>query len=135
LKDTADKHMKMKQKKAAVKDQAGLGLVETLVAMAVLGTSVVAFISGLSAGSIAVREQDNLASTQRLAQTQMEYTRSYAYTAGALTYPELTAPPDYNISVTVSSVPGADSNIQKIIVTVNREGAATATVEGYKVNR
>jgi type II secretory pathway pseudopilin PulG len=135
LKYTKDISMKMRLMKAAVKNQAGIGLVETLVAVAVLGTSVVAFVYGLSAGSIAVKEQDNTASTQRMAQTQMEYIRSYPYIVGALTYPELTAPQDYNISVTVNNVPGADSNIQKITVTVTREGAATATFEGYKVNR
>ena len=37
--------------RAAARGQKGFGLVETLVAVAILGTSVAAFISGLSAGS------------------------------------------------------------------------------------
>jgi type II secretory pathway pseudopilin PulG len=115
--------------------QIGLGLVETLIALAILGTSVTAFIAGLSAGSIAIKEQDKIASLQSLAQTQFEYTKSYAYSAGALTYPTVSAPPDYSITVGVSPVPNTDTNIQKITVTVNRDGAATVTVSGYKVNR
>ena len=120
--------------RATAQGQRGLGLVETLVAVAILGTSVVAFISGLSAGSLAVREQDRIAVTQGLAQTQLEYTKSYAYNPGAVTYPAVAAPPGYSIAVSVSAVPGTDTNIQKITVTVSREGAAL-TVEGYKVNR
>jgi len=113
-------------------DQRGLGLVETLVAVAILGTAVVAFATGLSAGSIAVRGQDEIAVTQGLAQTQLEYTKSYAYNPGAVTYPAVAAPPDYSISVGVSAVPGTDANMQKITVTVSREGQAIETVEGYK---
>jgi type II secretory pathway pseudopilin PulG len=120
---------------ATVKGQIGLGLVETLVAVAVLGTSVVAFISGLSAGSLAIREQDRTMVAQGLAQTQLEYTKSYAYNAGASTYPTVSAPPGYSISVGVSAVPNTDTNMQKITVTVSREDAATVTIEGYKANR
>ena len=121
--------------RAKAPDQRGLGLVETLVAVAILGTSVVAFAAGLSAGSIAVRGQDEIAVTQGLAQTQLEYTKSYAYNPGAVTYPAVAAPPGYSISVGVSAVPGTDANMQKITVTVSREGQAVETVAGYKVNR
>jgi type II secretory pathway pseudopilin PulG len=121
--------------RAAAQGQTGFGLVETLVAVAILGTSLVAFISGLSAGSIAVREQDRTAVTQELAQTQLEYTKSYAYNPGAVTYPAVAAPAGYSISVGVSSVAGTDANIQKITVIVSRAGETMATVAGYKVNR
>jgi hypothetical protein len=120
---------------AAAQGQIGLGIVETLVAVAILGTSVVAFISGLSAGSIAIREQDRIAVSQGLAQTQLEYTKSYAYIPGAATYPAVSAPSGSSISVGVSAVPSTDANIQKITVTVSRNGAAMVTVAGYKVNR
>jgi type II secretory pathway pseudopilin PulG len=116
-------------------DQRGLGLVETLIAVAILGTSVVAFAAGLSAGSISVREQDEMAVAQGLAQTQLEYTKSLDYVPGAVTYPPLAAPPGYSLSIGVSTVPDADINIQRITVTVSREGDDTFTVEGYKVNR
>jgi prepilin-type N-terminal cleavage/methylation domain-containing protein len=121
--------------RAAARGQKGFGLVETLVAVAILGTSVAAFISGLSAGSIAVRGQDVTAVSQGLAQTQMEYTKSYAYNPSAVTYPAVTAPTGYSISVSVSAVPSADTNIQKITVTVSRTGETPVTVAGYKVNR
>jgi type II secretory pathway pseudopilin PulG len=120
--------------RVATQGQMGFGLVETLVAVAILGTSVAAFISGLSAGSIAVREQDKIAVTQGLAQTQMEYTKGNPYNPGAVIYPAVAAPPGYSITVGVSSVPNTDTDMQKITVTVSGQDV-TVTVAGYKVNR
>jgi len=116
-------------------DQGGLGLVETLVAVAILGTAVVAFATALSAGSIAVGENDREALAQGLAQSQLEYTKSCAYGPGAVTYPLLDAPADYSVSVAVDAVPNADADIQKIIVTVDHDGQEIIKVEDYKVNR
>ena len=116
-------------------DQQGLGLVETLVAVAILGTSVVAFVVSLSAGSLAVAEQDTETVAQSLAQTQMEYTKNYAFNPAASTYPTVAAPAGYSITVGVSPVPGTDSNMQKITVTVLRDGSSAFLVSDYKVNR
>ena len=115
--------------------QAGLGLVETLVAVAILGTSVVAFAVSLSAGAIAVGEQDGMVTAQSLAQTQLEDTKSYAYDAGAGTYPAVAAPAGYAVTVGVSAVPGTDADIQKITVTVSLGGVGILMIEDYKVNR
>ncbi len=115
--------------------QTGLGLVETLVAVAVLGTSVIAFVAALSAGSIAVAEQDEDVVAQGLAQSQLEYTKSYAYDTEAVTYPAIAAPEGYDITVTVSPVPGTDADIQKITATISRDGDNVLTIENYKVNR
>ena len=115
--------------------QKGLGLVETLVAVAILGTSVVAFVVALSAGSIAVTEQDEEVVAQGLAQAQLEYTKSYAYDSEASTYPTIAAPEGYTISVAVSSVPATDADIQKITATILHDGENVLTVENYKVNR
>ena len=116
-------------------DQRGLGLVETLVAVAILGTSVVAFAVALSAGSIAVGEQDDEVVAQGLVKAQLEYTKSYTYDPEATTYPAVDAPEDYSISVSVASVPDTDDDIQKITVTVSRDSEDIITVSDYKVNR
>ena len=117
------------------RDQNGLGLVETLVAVAILGTSVVAFVVALSTGSIAVGKQDEEVVAQGLAQAQLEYTKSQAYDAEASTYPAVTAPAGYTVSVAVSAVPSTDEDIQKITVDVLRGGESIIIVEDYKVNR
>jgi type II secretory pathway pseudopilin PulG len=116
-------------------DQKGLGLVETLVALAILGTSVVAFVAALSAGSIAVGEQDEKVVAQSLAQTQLEYTKSYPYDSEATAYPTVDTPEGYIISVNVTSIPETDTDIQKITVTISRDSENILTVADYKVNR
>ncbi len=115
--------------------QKGLGLVETLVAVAILGTSVVAFVAALSAGSIAVGEQDEEVVAQRLVRSQLEYTKSYSYDPNATTYPTIDVPAGYGLSVMTGSVPGTDTNIQKITVTISRDGQDILAVSDYKVNR
>ena len=126
---------RLAQVKNRAQSQTGLGLVETLVAVAILGTSVVAFVVALSAGSIAVGQQDEEVVAQGLAQTQLEYTKSYTYDPGASTYPTVDTPESYAISVNVSSVPDTDTDIQKITVTISRESESIFVVEDYKVNR
>ena len=121
--------------KVWVQDQRGLGLVESLAAVAILGTGVVAFVVALSAGSIAVREQEQQFVAQSLVQTQLEYTKSYPYDAGATAYPTVETPAGYSISVEVDPISDTDTDIQKITVTVSRDGEDLLTVENYKVNR
>ncbi|OGO17641.1 MAG: hypothetical protein A2Z15_01540 [Chloroflexi bacterium RBG_16_50_11] len=116
-------------------NQAGIGLVETLMAVAVLGTSVVAFVVGLSAGSLTVNEHDKETVSQSLAQTQMEYTKNYPYNPGAVTYPALAVPPTYSVTIGVIAVPGTDTNIQKVTVSVLKDSVSILTVSDYKVNR
>jgi type II secretory pathway pseudopilin PulG len=129
----------IRQRLARIKNRAqgqmGLGLVETLVAVAILGTSVVAFVAALSAGSIAVGDQDEEVVAQGLAQTQLEYTKSYPYDPEATTYPTVATPEGYVISVDVASIPDTDADIQKITVTISRESEDLITIEDYKVNR
>ena len=121
-------------KKGYVK-QLGLGLVETLVSVAILGTSVVAFVVALSTGSIAVGHQEREVTAQGLAQSQMESTKSYPFDPGAVTYPAITAPAGYSIDVRVAPVPDADADIQKITVTISQEEQALLSVADYKMNR
>lgn len=120
-----------------VQDQKGLGLVESLVAVAILGSSAVAFAVALSAGSIAVREQEQQVVAQSLVQAQLEYVKSYNYDPEATTYPTVGTPEGYSVSVAVGSIPesGDDTDIQRITATVSRGGDNILNVEDYKVNR
>ena len=121
--------------KLQLHSQKGMGLVEALVAVAILGTSVVAFIVSLSVGSLTVNELDQETIAQSLAQTQMEYIKNHAFIPGAITYPLLAVPATYNVSVDVTDVPGADMNIQKITVNVQKDGGDILEVTNYKVRR
>jgi len=122
-------------KSISLRNQKGISLVETIVAVAILGTAVIAFVVSLSVGSLATNELDKETIAQGLAQTQMEYIKNYLYNPEATTYPVLTPPATYSVTVNVSAVLGADTNIQKITVTVSKDGVILLTISDYKVNR
>lgn len=113
----------------------GIALVESLVALAILGTTVVTLIIALATGSIAVGQTDEATVAQGLARTQLEYIKGYAYDGGATTYPAVAAPPGYAISVGVSAIAGTNADIQKITANITRAGVLVMTIEDYKVNR
>ena len=123
--------------KVLVQDQRGLSLTETIIAVAILGITAVAFVYALSTSSVAVREADQELVAQSLARTQIEYIKGCSYNSTATTYPVLDAPERYIVSVNVTSIPetGDDPDIQKILVTISRDGANILTVEDYKLNR
>ncbi len=127
--------LKLLRLKNQLNSQTGIGLVETLMAVAILGTSVVAFVVALSVGSLTVNEQNRETIAQGLAQSQMEYTKNYAFSPGVTTYPILAVPATYSVSVNVAAVPSADTNIQKITVTVLKDGVNILTISDYKVKR
>jgi|WetSurMetagenome_2_1015567.scaffolds.fasta_scaffold585502_2 prepilin-type N-terminal cleavage/methylation domain-containing protein len=113
----------------------GMTLVETLVAIAILGVSVAAFILALSAGSIAVRMQEEDAQAQGLARSQMETIKAAAYDSTGASYSTISAPAGYSLSLSTNSALYSNSNIQKISVTVLHNGASVYALEGYKVDR
>ena len=117
------------------RDERGIALVESLVAVGILGTTVVTLIISLATGSIAIRETDEEVVVQSLARTQLEYIKGYTYDPDATTYPAVATPPGYSISVGVSSTPDADPDIQKVTANISREGTLILTIEDYKVNR
>jgi Tfp pilus assembly protein PilV len=113
----------------------GVALVEALVAVAVLGGGILTLVLAMSSGVLAVKENDRQSVAQGLARAQLEYTKSYAYNASATTYPTVSTPDGYGISVAVTTVPDTDSHIQKITAKVTFDGATIMTAEDYKVNR
>jgi len=129
------------------RDERGMSLVQSLLAIAIMGTAIVTTLVALSTGSIAVSIGDQETSAQSLVRSQLEYTKSYPYDSGAATYPgidtfdavhnpnPIALPDGYSILAETSSVPGTDNNIQKITVTVSRDGGILSVMEGFKVNR
>lgn len=118
-----------------VKGQGGLGLAETLVAVGILGTGVVALVGAMSAGSLAVGEQAQQATVQRLAAQQMETVKAAPYDITGASYVTVGAPAGYAVEVNVDSGIYTTTDIQLVTVTVTRDGADVLTIEDYKVNR
>jgi prepilin-type N-terminal cleavage/methylation domain-containing protein len=119
-----------------VRKQHGFGLVESLVALAILGSTVYMLVGSLTSGAISVDviQEDTIA--ENIGRTQMEYTMSLDYVSAPHFY-ETTDIDNNEFSVTAEASPvsGRDSNIQKITVTVYRNGRRVYVLEGFKVNR
>jgi len=120
--------------------ESGATLVETVVAMAVLATVVVTFLSGISATSKAAFLADVRATAMSLAQSQMEYAQNASYNGTTTWYPTAPIPSgkdyiDYSATINTTPVHGSEDGIQKITVTINRSGATVIKLEDYKVNR
>jgi type II secretory pathway pseudopilin PulG len=127
----------------------GIGLVESLAAVAILGTAGIAFVLSLSTGAVAVRESDQETVAQSLGRAQLEYVKNYPYHAAPTSYPyvytydatynpsPVTLPEGYDISLSASTIleAGGNTDIQKITVIISRNGEDILTIADYKVKR
>ncbi|HEY41840.1 MAG TPA: type II secretion system protein [Dehalococcoidia bacterium] len=118
-----------------IRDERGIGLAETLVAIAIIGITAVAFITALSTGALAVRESDQEAVAQQLARTQLEYVKSLPYDATGATYLTMDTPSGYTISLETDASVYTDTDIQELTVTIYRDSETILTVDAYKVKR
>ncbi len=128
--------------RVSIRRESGAALLETVVALAVLGTIAVTFLSGLVITSKAAFTADEQATAQSLAQSQMEWAQNADYVYSATQYSPVPIPSGgdyigYSANITAALLPGhiSDDNIQKITVTIKRSGADVIQLEAYKVNR
>jgi len=115
--------------------ESGLGLVDTLVALAILGTAAVAFVAAIGTSSITAGDVKADTTAQSLARSQLEYVKALPFDEKAHSYPSIATPDGYSISTDVSNIPTADKEIQVITVTVSRSDETLLIVEEYKLNR
>ena len=116
-----------------MKSEKGASLIETMVALALLGIIGVTFLMVLATTSNTRFIADERASARILAESQMENVRKQNY---AFSYDPVPIPDEY---ASYSAVIDVDSmrngNIQKITVTIKHKSREVTTLEGYKVNR
>ena len=116
-------------------NERGVTLAETLVALAIFGIVAVVFLSGLTISSKAVMVNQERVAADSLAKSQMEYVRAQDYAAS---YSEIAIPADlaaqgYDVGIGVEDV--HVDELQKITVTVDRNGDTAFTLVAYKVDR
>ena len=58
---------------ARLRSERGVALVEALVAVAILGMTLVVFLSGISTGLVTTGQSDRLSTAHELARSQIEY--------------------------------------------------------------
>ena len=122
--------------------ESGATLIETLVALAILGTVAVTFLSGIYTTSRATFLVDVRTTAMSLAQSQMEWAENATYNNAPFEYSPAPIPSGkdyvyYSANVTAALLPGhsPDDGIQKITVTVKHSGEQVFTLEDYKVDR
>jgi hypothetical protein len=116
--------------------QAGFGLVESLLAVAILGSTIFMLMGGLSTGAISVGILQEDIVAENLGRTQLEYTKSLPYNTAPFSYQSIAEVPEgYTITTEATSVSDRNENIQRLIITIYREYGAVYVLEGFKVNR
>jgi len=118
----------------------GTTLIETVVALAVLGAIAVTFLSGLATTTKAVGLTDEQTTAESLAQSQMEWVKNAGYSYNATGYSPASIPGgkdyiNYSAIIAAESLHDPDDGIQKITVTVKRSDKEVIKLEGYKVDR
>ena len=125
----------------------GFTMVEVVIAIALIGIIGVAVLSALATASMALIIADERATAESLARSQMEYVKDnnnspYDDINDPLEYsPDLASVPDgYYIDIEAVRLDPEDDGyddddgIQKITVTVSRDGEAIVTLEDFKRN-
>ena len=126
-------------RKLAVSER-GIALLETLVALALLGSVGIAFLSGLATTSRAAIIADEQTTAESLARSQLEWAKKVTYTDNATEYSPAQIPAgtdylNYSATITAEQLHNPDDGIQKITVTVKHSGKEVITLECYKVDR
>jgi len=126
--------------------QRGFTLVEVVVSIAVLGMTSAALMSAMSTGFLGYRVVERDATAGRLAIDQMENTKAFSPyrvpvaqascpTVPVSSYPAITPPSGYVVTVAASTAGRDLCTLEKITVTVTHIGRVIKTLEDYKGNR
>jgi len=120
--------------------ESGVTLMETVIALAILGVVSVTFLNGLTTTSKAVFMTDERSTAESIAQTQMEWVKNASYTYDATTYSPapISDGKDYlNYAAVITAAPldTPDDGIQKVTVTIQRSSKNVFHLEGYKADR
>ena len=112
-------------------------MVEIVVSMVVLSVASVALAGAMSTGYLGYRTLEKDMTALNLATAQMEFTKGpdTDYEESGC-YGTITPPEGYGITACVETIDDRPANqLQKIIVTVTRNGDEVRTLEDYKADR
>ncbi len=115
--------------------QSGVILLETLVGVAVISTTVLAALVALSTASVASQQVQDDTRGAVVAVSQIELIRTLPFVATPGTYTSVTPPAGYAVSNTTAAYPGGNANIQNVTVTVTFGGDVVQEQTIVKINR
>ncbi len=144
----------LKWRKAPFQAQRGIGLAEVLVALAIIGSAITALIASMSTGASAVDLTDERVTARGLAESQLEYIKSYPFAPGTTSYPLVNLPTGRGFTMTVqvgtptsaalsgtkttflgTALPNSEASVQEISITVSRDGQEVIELTTFKGNR
>ena len=111
-------------------DERGAGLVEVLVAMAIMAIVLTVFLSALSTGSLGVSVVHERVTAENIARSQLEYVKEIGFTDHYT--PTAISHSGYTATISATTI---YTGVQLITVTVSYDGEPTFTMEEYKVDR
>ncbi len=115
--------------------QGGVILIETLVGIAVISTTVLAGLVALSTASVASNEVSETTQGAVIAVSQIELIRTLPYVTTGSSYTSVTTPTGYAVSNTTSAYPGGNSSIQNVTVQVTYQGQVVQEKTFVKIDR
>ena len=123
-----------------LRKQSGVILLETLVGVAVISTTVLTGLVALSTASIASDQVSEGSTASWLIVSEMEIisTQDYVAALGTDMYQGLPVddiPAGFTVENTSSSYPGGNSDIQVVTITVSKGGEVLKQKQIVKVNR
>lgn len=98
--------------------QRGVLLLETLVGIAVISTTVLSGLVALSTASVASQQVEEDTRAAVVAVSQIELIRTLPYVATGGTYTSVTPPAGYTVQNTTAAYPGGNPNIQNVTIQV-----------------
>ena len=118
----------------------GFAFIETVVALALLGITAVAFLSGLATTTKATVIANHQVTAVNLAQTQIEWVKKADYIYDATRYSASPMPSSqdytgYSVQIDSEPVSSPDDGIQKITVTVKYLDKNSLQLDVYKVDK
>jgi prepilin-type N-terminal cleavage/methylation domain-containing protein len=123
------------KEKNPVKFDKGFTLIEVLLSLALLGILVVVFLATFSTGSKVLILTDEQETAKNVAESQMEYAQEQPYATSYPAAPIGAEYPGYSANITTTNITSRDGNIQRITVTITRNGEQVTRLEGFKARR
>ena len=119
--------------------QKGISLIETVIAVAILGLVSVTFLSGMATGTKATSIASEQAVAECLIRSEAEYVKRCGYQYYASEYPvdpTLTIPEGWTVPApSVVPVHATDDGMQEVTISAQRHGETVLSIIIYKVAR